>query len=145
MKSDRVLGAGFLLLSLLFFATAMNYSASFSDPLGPAKYPMLLAGLLFVLAVFIILWPTKVSSVQTDAFGAPVARQTMFVAAFAFFGIFNGLLGVPICLFVIVLVLSKLFMAPTRAAFGAAVVIAGSIYVIFDSLLGLPLQLLPVL
>ncbi|BBK41015.1 hypothetical protein STVA_10350 [Allostella vacuolata] len=55
--SDRIVGLGLMILAAWYGWSAGHYEADFSDPVGPAIFPQVLAVLIAVLGLWLVFRP----------------------------------------------------------------------------------------
>lgn len=138
--SDRILGLTVLGLAIWYGWTAGDYEASFGDPLGPAAFPQMLAVPAALLSLFLILRPDPDPS---WASGLPALRQIATVAVLLAYAFFLEDLGFILATALGAVAMSRLLGAGWVKSTVAGVVLAVALFVVFDTLLGLPLPPYP--
>jgi putative tricarboxylic transport membrane protein len=134
--SDRLTGLLLLALAVAYGVTAGGYEAIIGDPLGPAVFPIVLAIPLGLLSLCLILRPDREPAWPT---GAALLKQILALVAFVAYAYLLEPLGFVVSTFVAVVVLGWLLGARLLEAGAAGVGIAVVLFVLFDTLLGLPL------
>lgn len=137
---DRILGLIILGLAIWYGWTAGSYQASFGDPLGPAAFPQMLAVPTALLAVFLILRPDP--DPQWGV-GGQALRQVATVAVLLAYAFFLEDLGFILATALGSIAMSRLLGAGWTKSSVSGVVMAVALFVLFDTLLGLPLPLYP--
>lgn len=134
--SDRLTGLALLALAVAYGIAAGGYQAMIGDPLGPAVFPMALAIALGGLSVYLIVrpdpepdWPKR----------RALLKQVLTLVAFVGYTYLLEPLGFLVSTFVAVVVLGWLLGARLWQAGAAGVAIAAVLFVLFDTVLGLPL------
>jgi len=138
--SDRILGLIILGLAIWYGWTAGSYEASFGDPLGPAAFPQMLAVPTALLSLFLILRPDPDPGWAT---GAPAVRQITTVAVLLAYAFLLEDLGYMLATALGTLAMGRLLGAGWLKSAIAGVVLAVTLFVVFDILLGLPLPIYP--
>jgi putative tricarboxylic transport membrane protein len=134
--SDRLTGLVLLALAVAYEVTASGYQAMIGDPLGPAVFPIVLSIPLGLLSVYLIVRPDP----EPDwARGRALLKQVLALVAFVAYAYLLEPLGFLVSTFLAVVVLGWLLGARLRQAAAAGVGIAVVLFVLFDTLLGLPL------
>jgi putative tricarboxylic transport membrane protein len=134
--SDRLTGLVLLALAVAYGVTASGYQAMIGDPLGPAVFPIVLSIPLGLLSVYLIVRPDP----EPDwARGRALLKQVLALVAFVAYAYLLEPLGFLVSTFLAVVVLGWLLGARLRQAAAAGVGIAVVLFVLFDTLLGLPL------
>jgi putative tricarboxylic transport membrane protein len=140
--SDRIAGAIFLALALWYGLSASGYQAGFSDPLGPSGFPRAVALPLGAFALFLILRPDP-DPVWIHRSAA--ARQLVTLAILLAYPFALEPLGFPLATFLGTAFLGRVLGATWLQAVILGLVVGFGLFVIFDTLLGLPLPLEPAL
>lgn len=138
--SDRIAGIVMLIVSIAFGMTATGYEASFGDPLGPAALPVMLsipAGLLSLALVF------RPDPDPAWATGAPLARQVATVALLVAYALLLEPLGFLLATFIAVTLLGRILLSGWVKSALSGAIMSLVLFVTFDTLLGLPLRVLP--
>ena len=134
--SDRLTGLVLLLLAVASGVTASGYEAMIGDPLGPAVFPIVLAIPLGLFAVYLVLRPDREPAWPR---GPALRKQVLALVAFVAYVYLLEPLGFVVSTFLAVVVLGRLLGARLPEAGAAGVGIAVVLFVLFDTLLGLPL------
>lgn len=135
--TDRITGVLLLALAIAFGLHARSFRTSFlTDPLGPQAWPMMLAGFLALFSLYLIVRPQP---------GAPWPKRVVLLRQLVLVG---GLVAYALLLdpigFLASTVLVVAFMALLMGARWWQAGITGltssvALYLLFNSLLGLPL------
>ena len=134
--SDRLTGLALLALAVAYGVTAGGYQAMIGDPLGPAVFPIALAIPLGALSLYLIVRPDAEPDWPR---GRTLLNQGLALVAFVAYAYLLEPLGFLVSTFLAVMVLGWLLGARLWQAGAAGVAIAVVLFVLFDSLLGLPL------
>jgi putative tricarboxylic transport membrane protein len=134
--SDRLTGLALLALAVAYGIAAGGYQAMIGDPLGPAVFPTALAVALGLLSLYLIVrpdaepdWPRR----------RALLKQVLTLVAFVAYAYLLEPLGFLVSTFVAVAVLGWLLGARLWQAGASGVAIAAVLFVLFDTVLGLPL------
>jgi putative tricarboxylic transport membrane protein len=134
--SDRLTGLALLVLAVAYGVAAGGYQAMIGDPLGPAVFPIALAIPLGLLSLYLIVRPDP----EPDwARGRALLKQALSLVAFVAYAYLLEPLGFLVSTFLAVVVLGRLLGARLWQAGAAGVAIAVVLFVVFDTLLSLPL------
>jgi putative tricarboxylic transport membrane protein len=134
--SDRLTGLALLALAVAYGIAAGGYQAMIGDPLGPAVFPMALAITLGLLSLYLIVRPDREPDWPR---GRALRKQVLTLVAFVAYAYLLEPLGFIVSTLLAVAVLGWLLGARLWQAAAAGVAIAGVLFVLFDTLLGLPL------
>jgi putative tricarboxylic transport membrane protein len=134
--SDRLTGLALLVLAVAYGVTAGGYKAMIGDPLGPAVFPVALAIPLGLLSLYLIVRPDPEPSWPR---GRALLKQALALVTFVAYAYLLEPLGFIVSTFLAVLVLGWLLGARLWQAGAAGVGIAVVLFVVFDTLLSLPL------
>jgi putative tricarboxylic transport membrane protein len=134
--SDRLTGLVLLALAVAYGVTAGGYQAMIGDPLGPAVFPTALAIALGALSLYLIVRPDLEPAWPL---GRALLKQVLTLVAFVAYAYLLEPLGFLVSTFLAVAVLGWLLGARLWQAGAAGVAIAIVLFVLFDTLLGLPL------
>ena len=134
--SDRLTGLVLLALAVAYGVTAGGYQAMIGDPLGPAVFPTALAIALGLLSLYLIVRPDLEPAWPR---GRALLKQVLTLVAFVAYAYLLEPLGFLVSTFLAVVVLGWLLGARLWQAGAAGVAIAIVLFVLFDTLLGLPL------
>lgn len=138
--SDRILGLVILGLAIWYGWTAGSYEANFGDPLGPAAFPQMLAVPAALLSLFLILRPDPDPAWAERRQGL---FQVVTIAVLVAYAFFLEDLGFVLATTLAVIAMSRLLGAGWLKSAVSGVVMAVGLFVLFDTLLGLPLPLQP--
>ena len=134
--SDRLTGLVLLALAVVYGLTAGGYQAMIGDPLGPAVFPTALAITLGLLSLYLIVRPDLEPAWPL---GRALLKQVLTLVAFVAYAYLLEPLGFLVSTLLAVVVLGWLLGARLWQAGAAGVAIAIVLFVLFDTLLGLPL------
>jgi putative tricarboxylic transport membrane protein len=134
--SDRLTGLALLALAVAYGVAASGYQAMIGDPLGPAVFPIVLAIPLGLLSLYLIVRPDPEPDWPR---GRALLKQLLALVTFVAYAYVLEPLGFLVSTFLAVLVLGWLLGASLWQAGAAAVGIAVVLFLLFDTLLGLPL------
>jgi putative tricarboxylic transport membrane protein len=134
--SDRLTGLALLALAIAYGVVASGYQAMIGDPLGPAVFPIVLALPLGLLSVYLILRPDREPAWPR---GLAMLKQILALVTFVAYAYLLEPLGFVVSTFLAVVALGWLLGAKLPQAGAAGVGIAVVLFVLFDTLLGLPL------
>ena len=134
--SDRLTGLILLALAIAYGITASGYQAMIGDPLGPAVFPIVLAIPLGLFGVYLIIRPDPEPAWPK---GPALLKQILAITAFVAYAYLLEPLGFVVSTFLAVVVLGWLLGARLYQAGAAGVGIAIVLFVLFDTMLGLPL------
>ena len=134
--SDRLTGLILLALAVAYGVTAGGYQAMIGDPLGPAVFPIVLSIPLGLLSLYLIVRPDREPGWPP---GRALLKQVLALVAFVAYAYLLEPLGFLVSTFLAVVALGWLLGARLREAGAAGVAIAVVLFVLFDTLLGLPL------
>lgn len=134
--SDRLTGLVLLALAVAYGVTAGGYQAMIGDPLGPAVFPTALAIALGLLSLYLIVRPDLEPAWPL---GRALLKQVLTLVAFVAYAYLLEPLGFLVSTFLAVVVLGWLLGARLWQAGAAGVAIAIVLFVLFDTLLSLPL------
>jgi putative tricarboxylic transport membrane protein len=134
--SDRLTGLVLLAFAVAYGFVAGGNQAMIWDPLGPAVFPIVLAIPLGLFSLSLILRPDREPAWPK---GAALLKQLLALVAFVAYAYLLEPLGFVVSTFLAVVVLGWLLGARLHQAGAAGVGIALVLFVLFDTLLGLPL------
>ncbi|WP_107687992.1 tripartite tricarboxylate transporter TctB family protein [Neisseria wadsworthii] len=141
MKIERLFAGALLLTVLGLLYLAWGYTAPVAyDPLGPRPYPMLILSLLALCCLFLIVRPRgeHIDLGYTSAILKKVGLCIVFLAAYA---VLFETLGFPIATALMAFGVGKLFGGKTLHCAISGAVLGGLLYLLFNSLLDVPLPL----
>jgi putative tricarboxylic transport membrane protein len=134
--SDRLTGLALLALAVAYGVTAGGYQAMIGDPLGPAVFPVALAIALGLLSLYLTVRPGPEAAWPGRR---ALLKQGLALIAFVAYAYLLEPLGFLVSTFLAVVVLGQLLGARLWQAGAAGAAIAIVLFVLFDTLLGLPL------
>ncbi len=138
MKPDRYLGLFLLLLAVGYGLGALGLEAEYlADPLGPRAFPLLLAGVLGVLGLWLLLFPGSDPAPRFPAW----RPQALAVGSFVLYAYALVPLGFVLATTLEVGFLARLLGAGWSRGLFAGFAFAASLYLIFVFGLGIPLPL----
>lgn len=138
--TDRIAGALIVALATGYGLLAGTYRAGFTDPLGPAAFPQMLALPLGLGGLYLLLRP---GADPVWPRGRALGRQLVTLAMLVAYTQLLELLGFPLTTLLAVTLLARLLGAAWTAAALTGLLMGIVLYVLFDPLLGLPLPLGP--
>jgi putative tricarboxylic transport membrane protein len=134
--SDRLAGLVLLALAVAFGVTASGFQAMIGDPLGPATFPLALSIPLGVFSLYLIVRPDP----DPDwARGRALLKQALTLIVFVAYAYLLEPLGFIVATLLEVAALGWLLGAKPWQSAAAGLAIAVVLYLLFNSLLGLPL------
>ena len=142
MKVERLFSGVLLLAVLGLLYMAWGYTAPIAyDPLGPRPYPMLILGLLAVCCLFLILRP-RGEPINLGYTPAILKKVGLCIACMAAYAVLFEVLGFPLTTALMAFAVGKLFGGRTVPNMISGAVMGGSLYLLFDIFLDVPLPLL---
>jgi putative tricarboxylic transport membrane protein len=136
--SDRIAGAVVMALALWYGLTAGQYTAGFSDPLGPAAFPQLVSIPLGLLGLFLVIRPDALPRWPE---GAALLRQAIGLVLLVLYAMTLEGLGFLIATALAIALIARLLGARWWQGAVAGVALSLLLWLTFDELLGLPLPL----
>ncbi|ABD56702.1 tripartite tricarboxylate transporter TctB family protein [Jannaschia sp. CCS1] len=137
--SIRLAGVAIFVIAALYAWTAQDYTASFGDVLGPSVFPVMVGIPAMALALSLVVFPGG-----TVSWPAPrrLLRQGLAIATLVAYSILLEPLGFPLATAALVAAIAIIMDGPVVKS--AIIGIAGSLslWVLFDRLLGLPIDFL---
>jgi len=135
--TDRITGVFLLALAVAFGLHARGFKTNFiTDPLGPQAWPMMLAAFLALFSIYLIarpqpgsVWPKRVV----------LLRQLVLVAALVGYALLLDPIGFVAATVLVVAFMALLMGARWWQAGVTGVASSVALYLLFNSLLGLPL------
>lgn len=134
--SDRITGLLLAAFALWYGLTARQYTAGFSDPLGPSAFPQLVAVPLGVLALYLLIRPDGEPQWPQ---GVVLLRQCTALAGLVAYAMILRDLGFIPTTAVAVVLLARLLGASWSQSALAGVGLSVGLYAVFEYVLGLPL------
>jgi len=137
--SIRLAGVAIFLIAALYAWTAQDYTASFGDVLGPSVFPVMVGVPAMVLALSLVVFPGGTVSWPAPA---RLLRQGMAIGALILYAMVLEPLGFPIATALVIAAVAIVLDGPPVKS--ALIGLAGSLslWVLFDRLLGLPIDFL---
>lgn len=135
--SSRLAGAAIFLIAALYAWTAQGYSVSFGDVLGPSVFPTMIAIPAMLLALSLVVFPGAPTSWPTPA---RLIRQSMALAALIAYALLLRPLGFPLATAMLIALLAIVLDGPPLKSLIIGVVGALGLWLLFDQLLGLPID-----
>jgi len=139
MRSDRVFGAILLAFAIAMGVLASQFQAPFAyEPIGPSKYPMLLAVLIGLSAVWLIVRPGDEAHWPDGALWAKIFA--MFVSLLGYAFLFEPL-GFMLATGLLTVALGLLYGGSLKKCIVGGVAMGPGLYFLFDRLLDVTLPL----
>ncbi|RMA41475.1 tripartite tricarboxylate transporter TctB family protein [Rhodophyticola porphyridii] len=137
--SIRLAGVAIFLVAALYAWTAQDYTASFGDVLGPSVFPVMVGIPAMALALSLVVFPGGTVSWPS---GDRLLRQAMALAALVVYALLLERLGFPIATAALIAVVAIILDGPPGKSLLIGVAGSLSLWVLFDQLLGLPIDFL---
>ena len=137
--SIRLAGVAIFLVAALYAWTAQDYTASFGDVLGPSVFPVMVGIPAMVLALSLVVFP---GGTVTGPSGPRLLRQGMAIAALIGYAVLLEPLGFPIATAAVIAVVAVVLDGPPVKSVIIGIAGSLSLWVLFDQLLGLPIDFL---
>jgi putative tricarboxylic transport membrane protein len=139
MKSDRIFGALGLVVAIAMGVLATGFQSAFSyEPIGPSKYPMLLAVLLALLSSWLIVRPGPEAHWPEPALWRKIF--VMFVVLFVYALLFEPV-GFMLATGLLTVALGRLFAATWKHCLVGGALMGPGLFVLFDKLLDVALPI----
>ena len=133
---DRLFGVFLLFLGIYFIWGGNQLVVPFSyDPLGPKFFPIAAGVILSILAVFTIINAKKVSFPASNT----MLKTGFIVILLLIYQLTFDVLGFLLSTGILVFFISRIFAGKPLQALSAAVGISITVYIIFNTLLEVPL------
>lgn len=136
---NRLVAAAVFVVAAAYTLTGRGYEASFGDVLGPSVFPMLVGVPAMVLSGSIALFPGGATSWPERH---RVLRQVAAVVILVAYAFLLQPLGFPIATGLLIGSVAWLMGGPVAKSILLGALAAPGLYVLFDRVLGLPLDLL---
>ena len=139
MKSDRIFGALGLVVAIAMGVLATDFQSAFSyEPIGPSKYPMLLAVLLALCSVRLIVRPGPEAQ-----WPEPALWRKIFImfAALLIYALLFEPLGFMLSTGLLTVALGKLFGGTWKLCVIGGALMGPGLFVLFDKLLDVALPI----
>lgn len=138
--SDRLTGVLFLALAVWYGITAGSFEQGFGDPVGPAAFPQLLSLPLGVFALYLVLRPDPAPDWPR---AGTLVRQGVMLVVLLGYPLVLEPLGFPLATAIALMLMSMQLGARPVPAIAGGLGLAIGLFVMFDTLLGLHLPMLP--
>ena len=136
---NRLVAAAVFLTAAAYTLTAQGYSAPFGDVLGPAIFPTLVGVATMILSGLIVLFPGGATSWPP---GRRIARQAAATLALVAYAFLIQPLGFPLATGLLIAAIAWLMGGPPGGSALLGALAAPGLWLLFDRVLGLPLDLL---
>lgn len=137
--SIRLAGVAIFLVAALYAWTAQDYTASFGDVLGPSVFPIMVGIPAMALALSLVVFPG--GTVSWPSMGR-LMRQAMAISALIGYAILLEPLGFPLATASVIAIVAMVLDGPPVKSLIIGVAGSLSLWVLFDQLLGLPIDFL---
>jgi len=134
--SDRITGLLLAAFALWYGFTAGQYTAGFTDPLGPSAFPQLVSIPMGILALYLVLRPDAEPAWPR---GAALLRQLAAIAVLVVYAMVLRQLGFIVVTLLAVLLLARLLGGSWGQSALAGVGLSVGLYLLFEFVLGLSL------
>lgn len=138
--SDRIAGAILLALAVWYWIAAGGYAVSYGDPVGPAAFPRMLAVPLALFALFLIARPDP-DPVWIHRSAA--TKQVITIGILLLYPLLIEPLGFPLSTAIGTAVMTRVLGAAWLPTIIFSIALGFGLFVLFDTLLGLPLPFEP--
>ena len=135
----RLVAAAIFVIAAVYTITGRGYSASFGDVLGPSVFPTMVGIPTLVLSGLIALFPGGETSWPVRG---RLLRQLAALAILIGYVFLLQPLGFPLSTGLLIALIAVLMGGPPMKALLLGVVAAPALFVLFDRVLGLPLDVL---
>ena len=137
--SNRLVAAVIFLVAAAYFYTARDYTATFGDVLGPSAFPKLIAVPTMILSGLIVAFPGGgVSWPEKHR----MLRQVAALLVLLGYALLLKPLGFPLATGLLIALMAWLMGGPPVSSILLGVLSAPALYILFDRVLGLPLDML---
>lgn len=138
--SDRIAGVILLALAVGFWVAASQYQVSFGDPVGPAAFPKLVAIPLGLFSLYLVARPDP----DPQWIHWPgIVRQGVTLAVLLLYPLLLEPLGFPAAPALGSMILARILGGSWLQSVLLGLVVGGGLFVVFDTVLGLPLPFAP--
>ncbi len=137
--SIRLAGVAIFLIAALYAWTAQDYTASFGDVLGPSVFPVMVGIPAMALALSLVVFPG--GSVSWPS-GPRLVRQAMALGALIAYALLLEPLGFPLATAAVIAAVAMVLDGPPLKSALIGITGSLSLWVLFDQLLGLPIDFL---
>ncbi|TYB90503.1 tripartite tricarboxylate transporter TctB family protein [Oceaniovalibus sp. ACAM 378] len=135
--SIRLASAAIFLIAALYAWTAQDYTASFGDVLGPSVFPVMVGIPAMALALSLVVFPGGTTSWPLLP---RLFRQAMALAALLGYALLLEPLGFPLATAAVIAAVAVVLDGPVLKSLMIGVAGSLSLWVLFDQLLGLPID-----
>lgn len=137
---DRVFAAVWLVLTLGFAAVARTYESQYSyEPIGPRAFPLLLAGLSGVCALWLLLRPKSVAETLPGLPAGGLRRAAILIVGIVAYAFLFETLGFPLATVVTTVVIGRLFGGSWWQVAMAGAGLGVTLFLLFDKALDVTL------
>jgi putative tricarboxylic transport membrane protein len=137
--SIRLAGVAIFLIAALYAWTAQDYTVSFGDVLGPSVFPVMVGIPAMALALSLVIFPGGTTSWPSPK---RLARQGMALGALIAYAILLKPLGFPLATAAVIVAVAIVLDGPPVKSLIIGVSGSLMLWVLFDQLLGLPIDFL---
>lgn len=137
--SIRLAGVAIFLVAALYAWTAQDYTASFGDVLGPSVFPIMVGIPAMALALSLVVFPGGSVSWPSPA---RLLRQAMALGALIAYALLLEPLGFPLATAAVIAAVAMVLDGPPLKSTLIGIAGSLSLWVLFDQLLGLPIDFL---
>lgn len=137
---QRILAIVLILLCAGLAIAAWQYEAAYSyEPVGPRAFPLLLIGLLAAGALYLLLQPVESSGTSERVDAGMVVSVCLCVAMLTIYATLFEVAGFLISSTLFAVCFARLYGGTWRNSTIVGVVIAVSLYLLFEKVLDVPL------
>lgn len=137
---QRILALVLILLCAGLAIAAWQYEAAYSyEPVGPRAFPLLLIGLLAAGALYLLLQPVESSGTSERVDAGMVVSVCLCVAMLTIYATLFEVAGFLISSTLFAVCFARLYGGTWRNSTIVGVVIAVSLYLLFEKVLDVPL------
>ena len=137
--SVRLSGVAIFLIAALYAWSAQDYTASFGDVLGPSVFPVMVGIPAMALALSLVVFPSGTTSWPS---GGRLLRQAMAIGALLAYAALLKPLGFPLATAAVITAVAIILDGPVVKSVIIGLCASLSLWVLFDRLLGLPIDFL---
>ncbi len=139
---DRIFAGVWLLLSLGFAAVARTYEAQYSyEPIGPRAFPMLLAAISAVCALWLLLRPKRIAETLPPLPEGGLQHAAVLIAGLFAYAFLFEWVGFAVATVLATLVIGRLFGGSWAQVAMAGVALGVSLFLLFDTTLDVTLPI----
>ena len=137
--TDRIAGLVGIAFAIVYGVTGASFSSRLrADPLGPNAFPVLLSMLLVLFCLALVIRPSVSTELSRMPFSAKW-RAAVAIGVMVAYGILLEPLGFVLASCLLVTALSLLMRATWLQACASGTVASTVLYLLFNSVFGLPL------